>query len=252
MSVAELAQPRVSSPGEEEESAEKTMTIIEHLEELRFRLTVSLITVLVMMVPGWFAAVPVMSLLREPVSGLGPLHYLSVAGAFVIQLKIMAVLGVSFAFPVLLYEVWAFIAPGLTKKERKGSIPFVVLGLLLFCAGVYTGYRIIPLAVNFLLGFSSNNLQPMLVADSYFSFVAIVCLVFGITFQLPLVLVFLCSINVITSGWLLKKLRYAIIIIFIVSTIITPGADFISPLVLGAILSVLYVLAIGLAKLIGK
>ena len=121
-----------------------------------------------------------------------------------------------------------------------------------FCGGIYTGYRIIPLAVNFLLGFTDENLKPLLEAGQYVSFVAIVCLIFGISFELPMVLLFLCSINVISSTWLIQKLRYSIVIIFIVSTIITPGADFISPIVLGTILSLLYGLAIVLAKIIGK
>ncbi|MDE3076343.1 MAG: twin-arginine translocase subunit TatC, partial [Chloroflexota bacterium] len=165
---------------------------------------------------------------------------------------IAAVLGVIFALPMLLYQMWAFIAPGLTKRERGRSLPFVLLGLVLFAAGAYTGFRVIPLAVNFLLGFTNENLAPMLVADQYISFVAIVLLIFGVSFELPMVLLFLCSINIISSAWLIQKLRYAIIVIFIVSTIITPGADFITPLVLGTILSGLYLLAIGLAKIINK
>ncbi len=250
MSVADLV-PGTSSTGDQEEP-EKTMTIIEHLEELRFRLTVSVISIVVGMIPGWFLSDGVITLLREPVSQLGALNYFGVAGGFTLRLKITAVVGVCFAFPIVFSQMWSFIAPGLTKTERKRSLPFVILGTFLFLAGIYTGYRIIPLAVNFLLGFTDENLKPLLEASQYVSFVAIVCLIFGISFELPMVLLFLCSINVISSTWLIQKLRYSIIIIFIVSTIITPGADFISPLVLGAILSLLYGLAIVLAKIIGK
>ncbi|MGH2520196.1 MAG: twin-arginine translocase subunit TatC, partial [Chloroflexota bacterium] len=222
------------------------------LEELRFRLTISVIAILLGMIPGWFLSDGVISLLRQPIAELGPLNVLGVTGMFTLRLKVGATLAVCFAFPVLFSQIWAFVAPGLTRRERRHSLPFIVLGTVLFVAGVYTGYRIVPLAVNFLLSFTDANLRPMLVADQYVGFVAIVALIFGVSFELPMVLLFLCSINVISSGWLLKKLKFAIIIIFIVSTIITPGADLVSPVVLGVILSALYLLAIVLAKIIGK
>jgi sec-independent protein translocase protein TatC len=251
MGVAELAQQRVSSPVEHE-PAEKTMTIIEHLQELRFRLTVSVIAIVGGMIPGWFLYDVVFGWLRQPIESLGPLHFFGPLDAFTLHLKIAAVAGVSLALPVLLYQAWAFIAPGLTKRERKNSLPFILLGVLLFAAGAYTGYRILPLAMSFLLGFTSENLQPVLDASKYLSFLGIILLVFGVSFELPLVLVFLCSLDIISSRWLIQKIRYSIIIIFIASTIITPGADPVSPLVLGTIMSGLYFLAIGLAKIIGK
>ncbi|MGH2363871.1 MAG: twin-arginine translocase subunit TatC [Chloroflexota bacterium] len=250
MSVVDAVTGHSSPAGEDE--PEKTMTILEHLEELRFRLTISVIAILLGMIPGWFLSDGVISLLRQPIAELGPLNVLGVTGMFTLRLKVGATLAVCFAFPVLFSQIWAFVAPGLTRRERRHSLPFIVLGTVLFVAGVYTGYRIVPLAVNFLLSFTDANLRPMLVADQYVGFVAIVALIFGVSFELPMVLLFLCSINVISSGWLLKKLKFAIIIIFIVSTIITPGADLVSPVVLGVILSALYLLAIVLAKIIGK
>ncbi|HLY67587.1 MAG TPA: twin-arginine translocase subunit TatC [Chloroflexota bacterium] len=228
------------------------MTILEHLQELRFRLAVSAGSVVVGMIPGWFLYDRVFAILRDPIEKFGPLHYFGPLDAFTLQLKISAVTGAVIAMPVLLYQMWAFIAPGLTKKERKNSIPFVLLGLVLFLAGAYTGYRILPLAMSFLLGFTSENLQPVLDANKYLSFVGIIMLIFGVSFQLPLVLLFLCQLDIISSGWLVRKLRYAIFIIFIASMIITPGADPVSPVVLGTIMTGLYFLAILLAKLIGK
>ena len=251
--MAELSQPVASVPVEEEEEAgEKTMTIMEHLQELRFRLAVSAGAIVVGMIPGWFLFDSVFALLREPIQKVGPLHYFGPLDAFTLQLKIAAITGTVIAMPMLLYQMWAFIAPGLTKKERKHSIPFVLLGLVLFLSGAYTGYRIMPLAMNFLLGFTSSDLQPVLDANKYLSFVGIILLIFGVSFELPLVLVFLCQLGIISSGWLVKKLRYSIFIIFIASMIITPGADPVSPVVLGTIMSGLYLMAIGLAKLIGK
>jgi sec-independent protein translocase protein TatC len=254
MSVAEFSQPMVSAPADEEEqeAGEKTMTIMEHLQELRMRLTIGAGSIVVGMIPGWFLFDWVFGLLREPIQQLGPLHYFAPLDAFTLQLKIAAVIGTVIAMPMLLYQMWAFIAPGLTKKERKNSIPFVLLGLVLFLAGVYTGYRILPLAMNFLLGFTSDNLQPVLDANKYLSFVGIICLIFGISFEMPLVLVFLCQLDIISSKWLLQKTRYSVFIIFIASMIITPGADPVSPVVLGVIMTGLYFLAIVLARIIGK
>lgn len=257
MSVAELSQPMASAPEGEEEAGEKTMTIMEHLQELRFRLTVSACSVAVGMIPGWFLREWLLNVLRQPLAAGGvdttKLYYFAPVDKFLLHLKVTAIIGVTLAFPVLLYQAWAFISPGLTKRERKGSAPFVFLGILLFAAGAYTGYRILPLAMNFLLGFTSDdNLTPLLDANKYLGFVGIILLIFGVSFELPLVLVFLCQLDIISSKWLVQKLRYAVFIIFIASMIITPGADPVSPIVLGVIMNGLYLFAILLAKLIGK
>jgi sec-independent protein translocase protein TatC len=252
MSVAEFSQPMVSAPAEQEESGEKTMTIMEHLQELRFRLAVSAGSIVVGMIPGWFLYDRVFVILHEPIQSIGKLYYFGPLDAFTLQLKISAVIGTVLAMPMLLYQLWAFISPGLTKRERKNSVPFVLLGLVLFLAGGYTGFRIMPLATTFLFGFSSENLQALPEANKYLSFVGIIMLIFGVSFELPLVLLFLCQLGIISSKWLAQKLRYAVFIIFIASMIITPGADPISPVVLGTIMTGLYLLAILLAKLIGK
>jgi len=257
MSVAELSEPVAGAPEQEGEAGEKTMTIMEHLQELRFRLTIGAGSIALGMIPGWFWREWLLEVLRAPIAADGvdstKLYYFAPVDKFLLHLKITAIIGVTLAFPVLLYQSWAFISPGLTKRERKNSIPFVLLGVLLFAGGAYTGYRILPLAMNFLLGFAgSDNLTPLLDANKYLSFVGIILLVFGVSFELPLVLVFLCQLNIISSKWLVQKLRYAVFIIFIASMIITPGADPISPLVLGTIMNGLYLFAILLAKLIGK
>ena len=255
MSLAELTQPLAGSPAEEQEG-EKTMTIMEHLQELRLRLTVAAGTIVALMIPGWFLNDWLLGILRRPLEQSGVnssnLYYFAPADKFMLHLKITAVIGVVAALPILLYETWAFISPGLTKRERRNSIPFVLLGLLLFAAGAYTGYRILPLAMAFLLGFTNDSLTPLLDANKYLSFIGIIVLIFGISFELPLVLLFLCQLGIITSKWLVQKLRYAIFIIFIFSMIITPGADPVSPVVLGTIMTGLYFLAILLAKVIGK
>jgi sec-independent protein translocase protein TatC len=258
MGVAELSQPLAGASAQEEEAGEKTMTIMEHLQELRFRLAVSAGSIVVAMIPAWFLLREwLLQVLRTPLAASGvdmtKLYYFAPVDKFLLHLKITAIIGVTLALPVLLYQSWAFIAPGLTKRERRHSIPFVVLGVALFAGGAYTGYRILPLAMNFLLGFTTDdNLTPLLDANKYLGFVGVILLIFGVSFELPLVLVFLCQLEIISSKWLIQKLRYAVFIIFIASMIITPGADPVSPLILGAIMNGLYLFAILLAKIIGK
>ena len=254
--MAELTQPMVGAPPVEEEEGEKTMTIMEHLQELRMRMAVSAGTVAFMMIPAWFLyGWPnggIFGLLYDPLQHFGPLHYFGPLDGFTLQLKIAVATAVVLSLPMLLYQMWAFIAPGLTKKERKNSVPFVSLGLVLFLSGAYTGWRILPLAVNFLLSFTTPDLQSVIEANQWIGFVGIIMLIFGVSFEMPLVLLFLCQIGVISSKWLIQKLRYSVFIIYAASLIITPGADPISPLVLGTIMTGLYGLAIVLAKLIGK
>jgi sec-independent protein translocase protein TatC len=229
---------------------------MEHLQELRMRLATSAGTIAFMMIPAWFLynwpAGGIFGLLYDPLQHFGPLHYFGPLDGFTLQLKIAAATAVVLSLPMLLYQMWAFIAPGLTKKERKNSVPFVSLGLVLFLAGAYTGWRILPLAVNFLLSFTTPDLQSVIEANQWIGFVGIIMLIFGVSFEMPLVLLFLCQIGVISSAWLIRKLRYSVFIIFVASLLITPGADPISPLVLGTIMTGLYGLAIVLAKIIGK
>src|SRR5437868_14052503 len=165
MSMAELAQPLVRTP-EVEQEGEKTMTIMEHLQELRMRLAVSAGTVALAMIPAWFLYHwpygGIFEILYEPIRQFGKLNYFGPLDGFTLQLKIAAVTAVVLSLPMLLYQMWAFVAPGLTKRERKNSIPFVSVGLVLFVSGAYTAWRILPLATNFLLGFTTDEMQAVI------------------------------------------------------------------------------------------
>lgn len=237
---------------EEEEEDESSMTVIEHLEELRWRIIVSMVAVLIGSIAGWFLANPAIELLARPVLRLGPLRYAGPADGFVIQLKMSVMIGVALAWPVLLYQAWKFIAPGLTRKERRLARPFVLLGVALFICGCITGYLVLPLGINFLVAFQSEAIQPLLFAKDYLSFVSILILLFGAVFELPLVLTFLALLGVVSSQWLRQKRRYALFANFAAATIITPGADIFSPIIMGVVMCLLYELAIWLCRFIGK
>ncbi len=237
---------------ESEFDDEKSMTVIEHLEELRSRIIVSMLAVLIGAVAGWFLVDPVVKLLAQPVLRMGPLRYSGPADGFIIQIKISVVIGVMLAMPVLLYEAWKFIAPGLTRRERKLGLPFVVLGVVLFTLGAITGYLVMPMGINFLLGFQTEAIQPLLFANAYLSFVSIIILLFGLVFELPLALTFLSLLGVISSNWLKSKRKYALFVNFGIATIITPGADIFSPIIMGVLMCLLYELSIWLTVLIKK
>jgi sec-independent protein translocase protein TatC len=237
----------------------KVMSFIEHLEELRRRLIVMIATVILGSILGWFLYPHVFKALESPlVKALSRAHQrihkpivTKLYGAFTLHLKVAILIGIVIAIPILLQQLWGFIAPALpTRLYRSG--PWVIsCGILLFVLGGLTGYEIMPLAINFFVGQAGGNIVLLADAMSYISFVALIIVVFGVSFEMPLVLVMLCLASITSSGWLWRKRVIAFFVIFFVSAIITPGADWISPLVLGAILYVLFLGSLVVAKALG-
>lgn len=233
----------------------KYMTFVEHLEELRHRLIVCVVSIALGSVIGWFLAKPVVKLLVEPVRKYlhaKTLYVPQVYGAFTINLKVAIILGFAFALPVTLYQVWAFVAPAFGAKANRVAPIAITTALVLFAAGVVTGYEVVPLALQFFGKFEDNNLQVIPFASEYIGFISLILLVFGISFELPLVLVSLTAIGITSSRWLSRKRAHFFFGIFIFSTVATPGADAISPIVLGCILYVLFEASILVSRLIGK
>ena len=163
---------------------------------------------------------------------------------FTVYLKVSIVAGVILALPVILYQTWAFIAPGLYEHEKCHALPFIFIGLVLFVIGIIVGYVVLRYPVEFLITFASNSFTELVTADSYFGFVAFFMLAFGIVFELPLVLTFMAKVGIITGDTLKKKRAVAHIGMWIAATFITPGADIYSPIILGVVMSFLYELSI--------
>lgn len=233
----------------------KYMTFVEHLGELRQRLIISILAIGVGSVAGWFLAPHVLNILLIPLRD--HLHVRKVIvptvyGGFTLNLKIAIMVGFMFALPVTVYEVWAFVAPAFGAGANRWAPLWITSALTLFAAGAVTGYYVIPLAITFFAKFQGNDIQILPFADPYLSFIALILVVFGISFELPLVLVSLSAVGVTSSRWLSSKRLYFLFGIFIFSSIITPGADPISPLILGAILYGLFELAIIVSRLLGK
>ncbi len=213
--------PAVEEP-KKNKSILREMSFLEHLEDLRGVLVQSVIAFLVFAVTLWFFSGTLLDFLVKdlPVENL---NFFAPAEAFMARLKISMVLGLMVAFPFILSKVWSFIAPGLFRNERKKIYPFIVMSSILFYVGVlFCYYILIPIVLDFLLGFETDMLDPMISVSMYFAFVARLCFTFGLVFQLPIVVFLLSMLGIVTPGFLLRQWRYAVLIIFVASAILTP------------------------------
>lgn len=203
-----------------------TMTMVEHLEELRRRLMVVITAIAIAAVVGFVVSGPVLDLLRGPLPDeFDTIYFTSPGGAFVAQLKIAGFIGVALAMPVILFEIWRFVTPGLLPGERRLLWPFLLAGLVLFALGVGIGFVLIPYALAFLLGFAREGVEPLLTIDEYIGFVTTLMLVFGLMLQFPVVLVVLSRLGIVTPRWLASRRRWVILLIAVVAAVATPGGD---------------------------
>lgn len=215
-----------------------SMTVMEHLEELRSRLFVSLIAVAIGAIGGWFLFEPVMDALRGPFcdairtlpAGSKPptgcsLVFSGVVEPLLIKLKVVGFIGLGLALPVVLWEFWAFVTPGLTKSERKMAVPFVASSVFLFALGGWFSFITLPRGLQFLLGFAGQGFVPILTSSRYVGFVMMLTLAFGLSFEFPIVLIFLGKVGVIKSRQLRDVRRFAILGIAIFAAVITPSQD---------------------------
>jgi sec-independent protein translocase protein TatC len=228
-----------------------TMSLLDHLEELRHRLVVVLIALAVCSIPAWFLYEPIKNLLEEPYCdflaqnpsfnpfpGECNLYFSGVIDAFTIKLRIVVYLGLVIALPVVLYELWMFIMPGLTEKERRYAVPFIGSSVILFLAGAVFAYLALPRGLDFLLGFAGEGIVPILYFDRYVSFVVLVILAFGLSFLLPVLLVFLQMVGVLSPQTLGAWRRWALLAIVVFAAVITPTGD---PMTLAALAIPMYV-----------
>jgi sec-independent protein translocase protein TatC len=222
---------------------DSVMSLVDHLGELRSRLFKAILAIGIGSAIGYLIAVPVRNFLMVPLGGK-TLQVLGMGDAFVIQIKISIVIGIILAMPVLLYQVWAFIAPGLTPQERKTIRPWIPLALVFFVMGVTIAYIVLPFAVTFLFSFTDDKLVAQPAAGPYFDFVTTLFLVFGLIMEFPILLYGLSRVGIVTSQRLTSSRRMIILGIAVFSAIATPGGDLISPIVLGGTMYVLFELTV--------
>jgi sec-independent protein translocase protein TatC len=233
------------------------MTLVEHLEELRKRIFICLIAIVVGSVVAFIFRVQIFRVLEYPLPGSadafgGRLVVTGLAEGFTVYLLVSLAAGFVIGLPVILYQTWGFIAPGLYEHEKKYAGPFIFIGILLFAIGITVGYVVLRFPVQWLIAFASDSFTELVTASSYFTFVAFFELAFGVVFELPLVLTFLAQIGLVSSQTLSKKRPMAHVGMWIAATFLTPGADIYSPIILGVSMSCLYELTIIFIKIIKK
>lgn len=219
------------------------MSLVEHLTELRYRLVRSLQGIVVGAAVGMYYAEFLMGVIRRPIlpylSG-GGLVFTGVMDKFMAHLKVGALSGVILTCPYWLYHLWKFISPGLYKNERRYAVSFIVAGSVLFAIGVsFVYFFVYPMAFEYLLGFGGDIDKPMITIDEYLGFFVLTTLLFGVSFELPLVLVVLAMLGIIDAAFLKRNRRYAIVLLAVVAAILTPP-DVISMTMMLVPLYVLY------------
>lgn len=241
------------------------MTLVEHLEELRYRLIAALVGVAIGGVVGWFLFDRLIDLLQEPycdyLRTIPPSQRVNQECTFfftgalepaLVKFKLVGFMGLLLALPVVLYQLWAFVVPGLTKRERRLGIAFVVSSVLLFALGALFAYWTLPRALEFLLGFAGSNFVPLLTGDRFFSFVMLVALSFGLAFEFPIVLVFLTAAGVLSTAQLRSWRRGAILGIAVFAAVITPSSDPYTMLAMTVPMWLFYELAIIVGRLMKR
>jgi sec-independent protein translocase protein TatC len=271
----DLAKAGKAPDGEEpqEEYDDPPMTIWDHLAELRRRLVICVITLLVTTSIGWafqadllaFFAKPYMEAWNEAQLQGDPFNFKSPAEGFLAMFRLSLLGGVALATPIIFWQLWGFIAPGLYKKEKRYVIPFVLSSTLLFVGGGYFGWRLIfPVAFKYLLSFGGTqepfwlfkdqpvSVHPTVMLSEYIDFVSHMLLGFGAIFEVPLVIFFLSLAGLVNYLQLIRWTRWVIVITFVVAAIITPSPDATSQVMMAVPMLALYGLSILLAYLFGK
>jgi sec-independent protein translocase protein TatC len=205
------------------------MPFLDHLEELRWRIIYSLLALGVAVGLGFWLAVQydAVGLLARPILPLIPEHklaFLHPSEGFTVILDTAMTFGFVLASPVIIYQVWAFLAPALKKHERRVGLGVLFSGLVLFVSGAALAYFVVvPLALPWLFSFGGPSLVPLITAEDYFSFIFAMVLTFGVSFELPIVILALATLGIVTPMFLTKYRRHAIVLIVIVGAFLTPG-----------------------------
>ena len=234
--------------------SDERMSLGEHLRELRKRLFISAIAIVVTAVGGFNVAPYVIEQLRIPIQEIAEarnaeLVYTTVTGAFDLRLQIAVTIAIVAASPIWLYQVFAFLVPGLTTKEKKYTFGFFFSAVPLFFAGAASGWLVFPHMVILLSSFAGDDTATFLDAKPYYDFVIKLVLAVGIAFVLPVFLVLLNFVGVLSAKAILKSWRIAILVICIFTAIATPAADVVSMFLLAIPMVLLYFAAVGVATI---
>jgi sec-independent protein translocase protein TatC len=220
---------------------EATMSLVEHLDELRSRIIVIAISIVVAGVLGFFLSDPIIQLLRAPLPDEhDQLVQLTVGELLAVKLRVALYVGIALSVPVILYELWRFVTPGLTRTERRLVWPLLIAAIALFALGLGIGWLVLPYAVSFLLSLTAPGVDTLLRLTDYVSFVMTVMLAFGLAFQFPIVLLLLGRAGILSYAFLSRRRRWAVLLIVLFAVIATPGGDPLSSAVLSLVMYALF------------
>lgn len=234
------------------------MPFLDHLEELRWRIFKAAATLVLALGLGWYLVrrFRLTSLLVEPMRPYATdakLHAFGPTTGFFLELKLALVLGLILAFPVLVYQVWAFLAPALERRERRVIVPSLYGGTLLFALGAGLAYAVaLPVSLHFLFGFQQDFLALTIGADQYLSFVVRLLVGFGLVFELPVVVLILSALGLVTPRFLRSKRKHAVVLITVVASFLSPGDLIMVTLLMMIPLILLYELGIVLSVLVTR
>src|SRR5919198_4501723 len=247
----------LSEAPDTEKDSLPAMGFLEHLEELRRRIIYSLIAVGVGFLLCWGYAERIYEIMQRPImvalqrNGMSEkLVYLNPTEPFNMYLKVALLAGLFVASPFVLYQVWAFISPGLYRNEKRYVVPFMFSTVGLFLAGGYFGYKLVyPHALQFLINFG-QPFQPMITIGEYTDLFLTIIIGMGAIFEMPILVFFLSLMGIVTAGWMWRNFRYSILVIFVIAAIVTPTTDILNMCVFAAPMVALYVLSTAVAWLV--
>lgn len=222
------------------------MSLVDHLQELRKRLIIMIIAVAIGSTACYFYSAELVHFITAPA---GKLYYMNPAEAFFSYLKVSFFAGFLLALPIVLYQVWAFIVPALTHKERTATTILVPTSVLLFFVGLsFSYYLVLPAGIKFFMGFATDDLQPMFSLGQYLSFVISFLVPFGFIFELPLFILVLAKIGILSSKMLVAKRKIVLVMTFVIGAVISPTPDVFSQTMIAVPMLVLYEISILIVK----
>lgn len=249
--------PPSETPGGMGRETLPEMSLVEHLQELRRRIFVSIIAIILAAMACWFVHEQLFDLLTKPVTRLLPeeenrLAFLSLTEPFILYLKVSLVAGLFLASPVVIAQMWLFVAPGLYKKERRFAIPVIGFSVIFFLLGAAFGYFILfPIMANFFLTLGAEFRQ-VLTVNNMFSFLLRTLLGCALVFEWPIVVFFLARMGILTARAMWRGFRYAVLAIFAIAAVVTPTPDMATQTILAVPMLGLYLLGIVIAWAVQK
>lgn len=249
----ELLEGKTGHPPEASEEELPRMGFFQHLEELRKRLLVSLLAIFGGFLASWYWAPRIFDFLARPIRSVLPpgqnLAYTRLTEPFLMYFRVALLAGILISSPIVLWQVWLFISPALYRREKRYVLPFVGFGVLFFLSGcAFAYYEAFPLVVRFLIGVG-QPFQAVITINEYLSMATKLILGLGLCFEMPILVFFLARLGIVSERWLLKKFKYAVLIIFVVAAVITPTPDVATQCVFALPMIALYLLGILIAWL---